>query len=110
MEEIFVRRLEDEGNTRIHWETELVSYVQHDDHVVSTVRDMNTQEETTIQSTYIVGADGTHSKVRKSNPEWTYKGVALETRFVLADVFLEDDSSLRLDKGHAFMKDSSKYN
>lgn len=108
-EDVIYKRLEEETDCRIHWNTELVSYVLDDAGVTSIVRDNKTKEEKTIESKYIVGADGSHSCVRKSNPEWTYDGVALPTKFFLADLTMQGDHVKELlGKMNIFVKGSSK--
>ncbi|CAO3607324.1 unnamed protein product [Cunninghamella blakesleeana] len=44
-----------------------------------------------IEAKYIIGADGCHSIVRKSDPSWTYHGTTIKTKFALADVILKGD-------------------
>jgi 2-polyprenyl-6-methoxyphenol hydroxylase-like FAD-dependent oxidoreductase len=108
-EDVIYKRLEQETNCRINWATELVSYTQDATGVKSIVRDNITQEEKTIESKYIVGADGSHSRVRKCHPEWTYDGVALPTKFVLADLTVRGDYIEKLvEKMNAFTKGTSR--
>ncbi|KAI8889370.1 hypothetical protein K501DRAFT_329168 [Backusella circina FSU 941] len=90
-ERVIHTRLERDTECRTLWETELVSYTQDANGVTATVKNNKTGEEYTIEGSYIVGADGSHSKVRKSTPGWTYEGVALGTRFMLADLTLKGD-------------------
>ncbi|KAF1802788.1 FAD binding domain-containing protein [Mucor lusitanicus] len=87
-ESILNRRLEADTDSRVHWETELVSYVQDEEKVVATVLDKKTGEEHKVESTFIVGADGSRSKVRKENEDWTFNGTAEKTQFALADIEL----------------------
>ncbi|KAI9473551.1 MAG: FAD binding domain-containing protein [Benjaminiella poitrasii] len=82
-----------EEKTSIEWNTQLVSYTDNDQLVTATVT--NGKETKTIQGKYIIGADGTHSTVRNSNPTWAYDGSSSETKFALADVVL---SGRDLDK------------
>ena len=49
----------------LRYEFEWVSATQSDDHVLSVVRNLKTNEETTITSSYLIGADGAGSPVRK---------------------------------------------
>jgi 2-polyprenyl-6-methoxyphenol hydroxylase-like FAD-dependent oxidoreductase len=101
--------LEEETDCRVKWNTELVSYTQEDHYVTSIVRNIHTKEEQVIKSTYIVGADGSHSRVRKGNPDWTYEGVAIPTKFCLADLTLRGENIENLmDKTNLFVKGSSK--
>ncbi|CAO3648268.1 unnamed protein product [Mucor fragilis] len=87
-EQVFANRLSEDTDCKMHWGTELVSYTQDEHGVKSIVRDIHTNQEQLVESTYIVGADGCHSRVRKGNPDWTYDGVAIQTKFVLADLTL----------------------
>ncbi|MFZ9427756.1 MAG: FAD-dependent monooxygenase [Ilumatobacteraceae bacterium] len=50
----------------LRYDTEWVSAVQTGAEVVSVVRNVRTGEETTIHSSYLIGADGAGSPVRKS--------------------------------------------
>jgi 2,4-dichlorophenol 6-monooxygenase len=47
----------------IRFSTEMVSLVQNDDHVMTTVVDRLTDEKYEIRSDYVIGADGANSKV-----------------------------------------------
>ncbi|KAG0180911.1 hypothetical protein DFQ29_009849 [Apophysomyces sp. BC1021] len=76
-----------EKMTTIHWNTELISYQQEQDHITAVVRN-DTEGETTIKAKYIIGADGCHSVVRKQGPDWTYEGYSVATLFAIADVAL----------------------
>jgi 2-polyprenyl-6-methoxyphenol hydroxylase-like FAD-dependent oxidoreductase len=88
---------------RVDWNTELVSYTQDESNVTAIIRDVNTKEETIVKSVYIVGADGTHSKVRKGNSDWTYEGVAINTKFALADLTLKGkDAEILKEKANVF--------
>jgi 2-polyprenyl-6-methoxyphenol hydroxylase-like FAD-dependent oxidoreductase len=108
-EEIISQRLNEDTDCKIYWNTELVTYTQDKNGVKSTIRDLNTKQEQVIESTYIVGADGSHSRVRKDNPEWTFEGVAIQTKFVLADLTLRGDDVERLmDRMNVFFKGTSK--
>lgn len=49
----------------LRYDHEWVSATQADDHVLSVIRNVNTNEETIIKSTYLIGADGAGSQVRK---------------------------------------------
>lgn len=108
-EEIISQRLTEDTSCKIHWETELVTYTQDENGVKSTIRDINTKQEQVIESTYIVGADGSHSRVRKDNPDWTYEGVAIQTKFILADLILSGDNVEPLmDRMNVFFTGTSK--
>ncbi|KAI8887236.1 hypothetical protein K501DRAFT_242649 [Backusella circina FSU 941] len=91
-EHIIHKRMEKETDCRVQWESELVTYTQDDQGVTAIVKNNKTGEEYTITAKYIVGADGSHSRVRKENPKWTYEGVAIKTRFLIADVSLDGDN------------------
>ncbi|KAI9251920.1 FAD binding domain-containing protein [Phascolomyces articulosus] len=84
-ERIFAKVL---GNDKIAWETELISYQQQEDGIEAIVKDLNTGKEKRIHAQYIVGADGTHSAVRKLAKDWSYDGHAMETRFAVGDVIV----------------------
>lgn len=107
IESIIYNRLEELGYT-VHWETELISYTQYDDYVMSIVRDLRTKEETIVKSSFIIGADGSHSRVRKHDPTWKYDGISIATQFCLADVTFKT-MPLKLDKTNAFSKGAGNY-
>ena len=50
----------------VRFSTEMISLVQNDDHVTTTVVDRLTDEKFEIRSAYVVGADGANSKVAES--------------------------------------------
>lgn len=109
-ERIFNNRLEQDTECRVQWNTELLSYTQDDEFVTATIRNNITNEEQVIQSKYIVGADGSHSRVRKGNCDWTYEGVAISTKFGLADLTLKGDKIKDLmDKMNTFNNGTSKF-
>ncbi|KAG2227354.1 hypothetical protein INT45_004309 [Circinella minor] len=85
-EKIFAKLLDED---RIDRHTKLVSYKQNKDGVEAVVQDLYSGEEETIHANYIVGADGTHSAVRKLDPSWTYDGYSISTRFAIGDVSIE---------------------
>lgn len=85
------QRLNQDTNCRVHWDTELVLYTQGEEGVNCTVRNIKTGKEDLVQATYIVGADGTHSKVRKGSSDWTYEGNSIMTKFFLADLTVKGD-------------------
>ncbi|MFE3291289.1 FAD-dependent monooxygenase [Rhodococcus sp. NPDC059234] len=66
--------------------TEFAAFDQHDDHVVSSVRD--THGRSTIASRYLVGCDGAHSVVRKGLG-LGFEGDAFPEEYMLADVELD---------------------
>ncbi|KAJ1564491.1 hypothetical protein HK096_007711 [Nowakowskiella sp. JEL0078] len=59
--------------------------------VASTISSYDNGEEKTeiIRSKYLIGCDGAHSTVRKSQKDWNYDGVCLEGWYALADGILE---------------------
>ncbi|ORZ03014.1 FAD-binding monooxygenase, partial [Syncephalastrum racemosum] len=83
--------------TPIHWETSCVDYSQSDDGVEVRIKrhqeGEGDQQEEVIRAKYIVGADGTHSQVRRVTDSWTYEGYAVATRFALADVVLKGEDA-----------------
>ncbi|CAO3607332.1 unnamed protein product [Cunninghamella blakesleeana] len=78
---------------KIQWKHTLTKYEQHDDHVSATIVNDVTKETIDIEAKYIIGADGCHSIVRKSDPSWTYHGTTIKTKFALADVILKGDDA-----------------
>ena len=86
-EAIFADLLQQKSLT-IHRETTLESYTQSPNYIEATVKkaDGSTQ---VIQAKYIIGADGSHSVVRKCTEGWTYEGYSVATRFAMADVVLQ---------------------
>ncbi len=109
-ERIIHKHINEETDLTVNWNTELVSYTQDEHHVTAIIRDVKTQEERIIESKYIVGADGTHSRVRKGNSDWTYKGVAIHTKFGLADLTIKGkDVDPLMEKMNTFMSGTSKF-
>lgn len=106
VESILFDRLSASNHT-VHWETELVSYVQHKDHVVSTVRNIQSGQETVVESKFIIGADGSHSRVRKEDKTWKYDGIAVQTQFILADLTFKH-MPIKFDKANAFSQGSGR--
>lgn len=78
-------------NGQIQWQHTLIKYEQIDDHVSATIMNEITKETIDVEAKYIIGADGCHSVVRKSDPTWTYDGNTIKTKFALADVILKGD-------------------
>jgi 2-polyprenyl-6-methoxyphenol hydroxylase-like FAD-dependent oxidoreductase len=96
-ERVLTERLEELGTT-VERGVELVGLVQDDDQVRSTVRDADGREEVVVSS-WVGGADGSHSTVRDqvgTKLEGSFKG----ERFLLGDV--EADCELDSDVIHAF--------
>lgn len=109
-ERIFNNRIQEDTDLKVDWSTELVSYTQDDNKVTAVIRNIEAQEERTVTSKYIVGADGTHSRVRKGNSDWTFKGVPIHTKFGLVDLTLKGkDVELLSEKMNVFMSGSSKF-
>jgi 2-polyprenyl-6-methoxyphenol hydroxylase-like FAD-dependent oxidoreductase len=109
-EEIIWQKMEKETDCRVEWGSELVTYTQDDQGVVATIKNNKTGQEYTIAGKYIVGADGSHSKVRKSTPEWTYEGVAVNIRFLIADITMDGECLEEFSrKMNAFSTGSSKF-
>ncbi|KAG1122239.1 hypothetical protein G6F42_011668 [Rhizopus arrhizus] len=106
-EELIANRIAEDTDCKVHWGTELVSYTQDEHGVKSVVRDIHTKQEQVVESAYIVGADGSHSRVRKGNSQWTYDGVAIQTKFILADLTLHGadgvDIKHLMDRMNVFM-------
>ncbi|KAI7860348.1 FAD binding domain-containing protein [Circinella umbellata] len=82
----------------IQRETALESYKQTPDHVEAIIKNSDGSTET-IQAKYIIGADGSHSVVRKCTEGWTYDGYAVSTRFAMADVVLEGKDADMFNNG-----------
>ncbi|KAI8148766.1 FAD binding domain-containing protein [Fennellomyces sp. T-0311] len=76
------------GEDKIHRETELVKYEQNGDGVVAIVRDMKDGSEKRIHAQYIIGADGSHSSVRKLAKDWAYEGFAMATKLAVCDALV----------------------
>lgn len=111
-EEILIDLVEEIEQGTIRWGTTLVDYEEYEDHVEATVckDDGNTY---TVKSKYMIGADGTHSVVRKKysgTQEWRYDGQAIATRFALADVTLtgRDVSKVNNNRGNIFTHPDGK--
>lgn len=108
-EDIINARLESETEYKVNWKTEFVSYTQNENGVVSVVKNLETDKEETIKSKYIIGADGSHSKVRKGTSDWTYEGSTVKTKFALADLSVNGDNIENMkDRMNTFMKGPSK--
>lgn len=108
-EAIINARLESETQYKVNWKTELVSYTQNESGVTSTVRDRETKEDRVVESKYIIGADGSHSMVRKGTEGWLYEGTTVKTKFALADLTIHGDNIENMkDRMNSFMKGSSK--
>lgn len=102
-EAVLIRLLTEEQSQEIHWRTELQDYRQHEDYVEAEVRGPD-NEVKVVKARYIVGADGTHSVVRKRGSDWTYEGYAVATKFALVDAVVEgpDAEKIRNQRGNFF--------
>ena len=100
-----------EKSLTIHRETALESYKQTSDHVEAIIKKSDGSTET-VQAKYIIGADGSHSAVRKCTDGWTYDGYAVSTRFAMADVVLEGKDADKFKNGRvsAFSHPKGIYN
>lgn len=98
-------------NGQIQWQHTLIKYEQIDDHVSATIMNEITKETIDVEAKYIIGADGCHSVVRKSDPTWTYDGNTIKTKFALADVILKgDDVPLIKNRQVVFYQTTGKKN
>lgn len=55
-----------QSSVEIRYRHELISFTEDDDGVTSVVQDLESGEQFTVRSRYIVGADGAHSTVRQA--------------------------------------------
>ncbi|KAG2227356.1 hypothetical protein INT45_004311, partial [Circinella minor] len=85
------------GYENITWHTQLVSYKQEKEGVEALIKDLHTGKEEVVHARYIIGADGTHSAVRKLDPTWTYEGYSVGTKFAVGDVYLSGKDIENLD-------------
>ncbi|KAI9008431.1 FAD binding domain-containing protein [Phycomyces nitens] len=86
LERILQRNLDSKG-FQVHWHTTLTAYEQTEDGIKATLDCKG--DSIVVQASYLVGADGTHSAVRRLASDWEFKGVSVDTRFALADVTLK---------------------
>ncbi|KAI9251922.1 hypothetical protein BDA99DRAFT_185822 [Phascolomyces articulosus] len=84
------------GKDHISWNSKLIGYKQDSEGVEALVQNVLTGEEETIHARYIVGADGTHSAVRKLADDWSYECYTVGTKFVVGDAILEGKDSGQL--------------
>ena len=89
------------GYENVTWHTQLVSYRQEKEGVEALIKDLHTGKEETVRARYIIGADGTHSAVRKLDPSWTYEGYSVGTKFAVGDVYLSGKDSEKLSHSRA---------
>ncbi|KAI9261425.1 FAD binding domain-containing protein [Phascolomyces articulosus] len=93
------------GTDRIAWHTKLVDYSQDDSQIEAVVVHTETGVETKVQAKYIIGADGSHSTVRKKNGDWKFVGYSMATRFGMGDVALggNDTSKIWTTRANGFL-------
>ncbi|KAI8142976.1 FAD-binding monooxygenase [Fennellomyces sp. T-0311] len=93
------------GEERISWRTRLVDYTQHENDIEAIVKHTETDQESKIYARYIIGADGSHSVVRKQNSDWEYEGFAIATKFGMADVTLsgKDADKMMNNRSNGFI-------
>ena len=98
------------GEDQIHRATELVHYEQTSDGVDAIVRNIKTDEETRIHARYIVGADGSHSAVRKLAENWKFEGFAVATKFAVCDAVVagKDADKVSVTCGNVFYHPQGK--
>jgi len=77
---IFYEYLKTNPNAEVHFNTEFVKYDQDQDGVTVTLK--NKDGEFTLRTPYLLGADGSHSKIRKQLGV-EFPGYMLEERFYL---------------------------
>ena len=87
-EHLLVEKLAQQG-IHVERETELVSFTQDDHGVVSQIRGPQ-GDTTSVTSSWIVGADGAHSKVRHGL-DLPFEGDTIERRWLLADITVEKE-------------------
>ncbi|KAI9317951.1 FAD binding domain-containing protein [Dichotomocladium elegans] len=108
-EKILVGLVESLPSGIIHWGTKVTGYKQTDNHVEVTVTSKSRRDndgsdkEEVIRAKYIIGADGSHSTVRKATEGWTYEGYAVKTKFALADIRLAGKDADQIDFARANM-------
>ncbi|KAI9499420.1 FAD binding domain-containing protein [Zychaea mexicana] len=93
------------GSDCIAWHTQLIDYSQDEDHIEAIVRHTGTGFETKVLARYIIGADGSHSVVRKKTENWNFVGYSMATRFGMGDVALtgKDASKLPYTRANGFV-------
>ena len=101
IEGILERRLNHFG-VQVEWQTELLDFTSGPDSVFATIRCAD-GSEATVQTPWLVGCDGAHSKVRHVNLEG-FTGEEDPHQYVLADVVI--DGQLSRDEWHGFLTDA----
>ncbi|KAG2222427.1 hypothetical protein INT45_009439 [Circinella minor] len=93
------------GDSRITWHTKLVNYSQNEDHIEAIVKHTETDIETRVNAKYIIGADGSHSTVRKKTEDWKFIGYSMATRFGMGDVAIggEDVEKILTTRANGFL-------
>ena len=81
----------------VEWGAEVINIALQEDYVEVTLR---SGEQ--IQSHYVVGCDGAHSFVRKSQPGWLFQGAPLNLLWAQCDGTLTD-SQIRTTRAAAFL-------
>lgn len=85
-EEIFIQALKEQG-IDVNWHTALENVAPHDQSFTCTVQAK--QQQRAIETTYLIGADGAHSTVRKAL-NIPFDGESLLDEWSLADVELSE--------------------
>jgi 2-polyprenyl-6-methoxyphenol hydroxylase-like FAD-dependent oxidoreductase len=86
-QEVLMRRLAEggKGECRVGWE--LVGFEEREESVHVKIRDEDGREET-IETEYLIGADGAHSRVRKLL-DMPFNGETLPTQLVATDIIYD---------------------
>jgi 2-polyprenyl-6-methoxyphenol hydroxylase-like FAD-dependent oxidoreductase len=100
--EEFLQRLLDRLGIRVERQTELLDFNSGPDSVFATIKRADGSEET-VQTPWLIGCDGAHSRVRRVNTQG-FAGEEDPHQYVLADVVL--DGPVSGDEWHAFLTDS----
>lgn len=66
VEDTLVDALKDSKHSEIKFNTKLVQFEQHDDHVSCQLQNKLTNDEYNIQCEYLIAADGAHSPIRET--------------------------------------------
>ncbi|AUH70961.1 FAD-dependent monooxygenase [Legionella sainthelensi] len=85
-ERIFYKGLIDKG-LNVEWQTELTAIEETSNHVVSTLKRANGQSET-IQSSWVIACDGSHSTLRKL-VHAEFIGASIPQTWWLADLMID---------------------
>lgn len=73
---------------KIEREVELFDLKQKEDRVTAFIRNLRTNQETSVEAKWVVGCDGAHSLVR-NRLDFPFEGKAFPTVFSLADVKID---------------------